>query len=254
MKLLMTRPNTLLALTLLGALSGGPSQAADPVRVAVAANLLPVMETIAADYQRQTGEQVQLAGGSSGAFFEQIQRGAPFDLFYSADAERPEKLLQAKHGEAVTTYACGRLALWTPKAQPDLTQLPNGKLAIAQPDTAPYGRAALQALERSGQLPGLSSRLVYGQDIGQTFQFVATGNASSGLVALSQLTAAKTPETQYRQLDAGLYEPLVQKRILLAKGDRRAAAERFLAYFDAQGSRLKQAGYALPGEAGCAAQ
>jgi molybdate transport system substrate-binding protein len=211
------------------------------------------MERIAADYQQQTGAQVQLAGGSSGAFFEQIQRGAPFDLFYSADAERPDKLAAAGTGSAARTYACGRLALWTPKAKPQLDALPAGKVALAQPDTAPYGKAALQALERSGQLDALKPHLVYAQDIGQTYQFVHSGNAPSGFVALSQLTAAKTPEAQYAQVDARLYAPLVQKRVLLARGERQAAAEAFLAFFDAQQATLKTAGYALPGEAGCAA-
>ena len=229
------------------------AQAGEPLRIAVAANLLPVMEKIAKDYQQQTGAEVQLAGGSSGAFFEQIQRGAPFDLFYSADAERPDKLAAAGAGEASRTYACGRLALWVPKTEPKLDALPAGKIAIAQPDTAPYGKAALQTLERSGQLDALKLRLVYAQDIGQAFQFVTTGHAPSGFVALSQLTAAKTPTAQYAQVDAKLYDPLVQKRVLLAKGERKAAAEAFLAFFDAQHETLKAAGYALPGEAGCAA-
>lgn len=241
----------LLTLALLGATPC--IQAAEPVRIAVAANLLPVMEKIAKDYQQQTGAKVQLAGGSSGAFFEQIQRGAPFDLFYSADAERPDKLAAAETGETSRIYACGRLALWTPKTEPRLDALPAGKIAIAQPDTAPYGRAALQAIERSGQLDELTPRLVYAQDIGQAYQFVHSGNAPSGFVALSQLTAAGTPAAQYAQVAATLYEPLVQKRMLLAKGERRAAAEAFLAFFDAQKDSLKAAGYGLPGEAGCAA-
>lgn len=242
-----------LAVTLLTLLAANHSQAADEVRIAVAANLLPVMEQIAAAYQQQSTDIVQIAGGSSGAFFEQIQRGAPFDLFYSADAERPQKLAQGGHAEAVRTYACGRLALWTPNAQADLQHLPDGNIAIAQPDTAPYGKAALQALQRSGQLDASKPRLVYAQDIGQAFQFVTSHNASAGFVALSQLTAAHTPPAQYRQLDASLYAPLIQQRALLAKGERRAAAERFLAFFDAQQNTLKAAGYALPGEPGCAA-
>lgn len=226
---------------------------ADEVRIAVAANLLPVMEQIAADYRQHSSDTIQLAGGSSGAFFEQIQRGAPFDLFYSADSERPEKLVSSGHGQAAHAYACGRLALWTPDTRPDLQQLPAGKIAIAQPDTAPYGRAAQQVLHNSGQLPALQPRLVYAQDIGQTFQFISSHNAPSGFVALSQLLAAHTPASQYRQIDASLYTPLVQKRVILASGERRAAAERFAAYFDAQQATLQAAGYALPGEDDCAA-
>lgn len=244
---------TLLPCVLAGLLAAQQVQAAETLRIAVAANLLPVMERIAADYQQQTGAKLQIAGGSSGAFFEQIQRGAPFDLFYSADAERPDKLAANGHGTSAITYACGRLALWAPRQPASLDNLPTGKVAIAQPQTAPYGKAALQALERSGQLAKLESRLVYGQDIGQTFQFVLSGNAPSGLVALSQLTAANTPGVQYQRVDASLYDPLVQKRLILAKDARRAAAERFAAFFDAQQATLQTAGYALPGEAGCAA-
>lgn len=229
------------------------AQAAEPLRVAVAANLLPVMERIAQAYQQQSGIRVQLAGGSSGAFYEQIRRGAPFDLFYSADAERPDQLAEAGIGQSSRAYACGRLALWTPKAEPRLDALPAGKLAIAQPDTAPYGRAALQAIERSGQLDAVKPRLVYAQDIGQVFQFVSTGHAPGGFVAISQLNAAGTPTAQYAPVDIHLYEPLVQKRVLLARGERLAAAEAFAAFFDARRDTLKAAGYDLPGETGCAA-
>lgn len=245
------RPSLLPAL--FGLLFATTSQAGEEVRIAVAANLLPVMEQIVADYRQHSPDSIQLAGGSSGAFFEQIQRGAPFDLFYSADAERPQKLAQAGHGDDLRTYACGHLALWTPGARPDLQRLPEGKIAIAQPDTAPYGKAAQQALQRSGQLPALQPRLVYAQDIGQTFQFISSHNAPAGFVALSQLIAAHTPPSEYQQLDAALYQPLVQQRLLLAKGERRPAAERFAAYFDTQQATLHAAGYALPGEAGCAA-
>lgn len=245
----LLRPLTLLAL-----LAAGQAQAAEPLRIAVAANLLPVMEEIASHYQQHSGTTVQLVGGSSGAFFEQIQRGAPFDLFYSADAERPEKLAASGAGTAAATYACGRLALWSPRAKPALNALPDGKIAIAQPDTAPYGKAAQQALERSGQWPALQPRIVFGQDIGQAFQFIKTGNAPSGFVALSQLTAADVPDDQYAQVDATLYDPLVQKRVVLARDARKTDAEAFVEFFDKQQDTLKAAGYALPGETGCAAQ
>ncbi len=228
-------------------------QAEPPLRIAVAANLLPLMQKVSQHYEQQTGRQVQLIGGASGAFFEQIQRGAPFDLFYSADAERPEQLVASGAGQEARTYACGRVALWTPGANPQLAALPAGKVALAQPATAPYGRAALQAIERSGQLPALQPRLVYAQDIGQAFQFVYSGNAPSGFVAVSQLHAAQTPVSDYTVLDASLYDPLVQKRVLLAKGSRQAPARDFLRFFDSQREALQAAGYALPGEDGCAA-
>lgn len=230
------------------------SQAEQVLRLAVAANLLPVMEQIAHDYRQHAGRPVQLAGGSSGAFFEQIRRGAPFDLFFSADAIRPEQLVAAGHARQAQTYACGKLALWTPDHHPDLHALPAGKLAIAQPDTAPYGRAALEALSRSGQLEANRAQLVYAQDVGQAFQFVSSGNATAGLLALSQLRASHTPPTQYRVIDITLHEPLVQKWVVLASGPRAAQAQDFLDFFSRQQASLRAAGYLLPGEAGCAAE
>lgn len=240
------------ALLLLGLLSSPAAYAEKPLRIAVAANLLPVMEAFVADYRQETGNQLQIAGGSSGVFYEQIRRDAPFDLFFSADAERPEKLAADGIGSQARTYACGQLALWTPKTKPDLKALPAGPVALAQPDTAPYGKAALEALTRSGLLPELKPRLVYGQDIGQAYQFVLSRNAPSGFVALSQLKSAKVASEQYSLVDPTLYEPLVQKRLLLAKGERGQAAERFLAWFDTRREQLKEAGYGLPGEPGCA--
>ncbi len=231
-----------------------PLQAETPLRIAVAANLLPVMEQIARQYQIQTSSSVQLVGGSSGAFFEQIRRGAPYDLFYSADSERPQQLAAQGLGDSARTYACGKLALWTPASTPDLHALPTGKLAIAQPDTAPYGKAALQALERSGQLGKVEANLVYAQDIGQAYQFVFSGHAPAGLIALSQLTTSQTPTAQYQQIDSALYEPLVQKQIVLAKDARKDEALAFVTYFNTQHTTLHNAGYSLPGEAGCAAE
>lgn len=227
-------------------------QAAPEIRIAVAANLLPLMEDAVADYQKETGNKVVISGGSSGVFFEQIQRGAPFDIFFSADAERPDRLAAADKGTDSATYACGQLAFWTPAAKPDVLSIPAGKIAVAQPDTAPYGKAAMQVLENTQQLPALQARVVYGQDIGQTYQFVLTQNAPSGFVALSQLTSANVPAMQYQIVDAALYQPLVQKRITLAKGERLAAANAFIAWFSQQNARLTQAGYALPGSDGCA--
>ena len=244
----------ILPILALSCLASSPLKAEAPLRIAVAANLLPVMEQIAAQYQIQTGDSVQLVGGSSGAFFEQLRRGAPYDVFYSADSERPAQLAAQGLGEPARTYACGKLALWTPQATPDLNALPEGKLAIAQPDTAPYGKAALQALERSGQLIKVKEHLVYAQDIGQAYQFVFSGHAPAGLIALSQLTTSQTPAEQYLQIDSALYDPLVQKQIILAKDKRLEAAMSFVTYFNNQHTTLHNAGYSLPGEAGCAAQ
>jgi molybdate transport system substrate-binding protein len=242
------------AAALITLLAGAGAQAADHLRIAVAANLLPVMQDITTYYEKQTGAKVELAGASSGAFFEQIQRGAPFDLFYSADAIRPDKLASAGKGIESRTYACGQLALWQTNGKPDLHNLPLNRVVMASPDTAPYGAAALQALDRSGVLNVVKPRLAYGQDIGQTYNFIKTGNAQAGFVALSQVKAGQVPEAQYAVVDSTLYDPLVQKRVILAKGEQLEAAKRFAAFFDTQKDTLHKAGYSLPGESGCAAQ
>lgn len=229
-----------------------PVQATEHLRIAVAANLLPVMERMADRYQRETGITLQLAGGSTGAFYEQIRRGAPFDLFYAADAERPALLTEAGIGQPARPYACGRLALWTPGHAPDLHQLPPGRIAIAQPDTAPYGRAAQQALQHAGRWAAEQPDVVYGQDIGQAFQFVASGNAVAGLVALSQLRAAGIDAGQFRVIPVDHHAPLIQARLVLAEGERGAAATAFAEWFDRQHDILDDFGYARPGENGCA--
>jgi molybdate transport system substrate-binding protein len=231
--------------------------AAGEVHVAVAANFAPVLERLAAEFERATGHRVLASPGSTGKLFAQIENGAPFEVFLSADAERPQKLEAS--GAAVAgsrfTYALGRLVLWSPR--PGLVDgrgrvLAGGRfqhLAIANPETAPYGAAARQVLARLGLAERLAPRLVQGEDVGQTYQFVATGNAELGFVALSQvLTPGGTPHGSLWVVPGQFYDRLEQQAVLLTRGKDEPAARAFLEFLKGATARrtIKQAGYGLP--------
>ena len=166
------------------------------VKVAVAANFAQTLKEISTVFEQDTGHKLAITQGSTGKLYAQISQGAPFEVLLSADDETPEKLIT--EGKAITgtrlTYAIGRLALWSPK--PDLVDeggqvLKTDKfrfLAIANARVAPYGRAAVQVMQKLGVLASIEPRVVQGESITQTFQFVSTGNAQLGFVALSQIT------------------------------------------------------------------
>lgn len=165
------------------------------IKVAVASNFANVLKEIAVEFQKDTGHQLAITPGATGKFYAQISNGAPFDVFLSADDETPSKL--AKEGKAIAatqfTYAIGRLALWSPL--PDMVDknadvLKTDKfkfLAIANAKVAPYGQAAVMTMQKLGVLTKLEPRIVQGESISQTYQFVSTGNAQLGFVALSQI-------------------------------------------------------------------
>lgn len=206
---------------------------------AVAANFTTAIKRLAPDFERASGHRLRPSFGSTGKLYAQIKNGAPFDVFLAADATRP-RLLETQ-GDAVAgtrfTYAVGRLVLWSPKAgvvdaRGDVLQTGNfARLAIANAKTAPYGAAAEQALRRLGVWHRLEPRLVRGENITQTFQFVSTGNAPLGLVALAQVRAL--PATQQGSqwlVPAALHDPLRQDAVLLKHGADNVAARAFLAY------------------------
>src|SRR5690349_11438298 len=167
-----------------------PAFAQQTLTIAAAADLQPVMTEIAARFERQSGTSVKLSFGSSGNFFAQIQNGAPFDLFFSADEEYPARLQTAGLIErgSLYSYATGKIALWAPanvdlrKGLPVLTEAAVTKIAIANPEHAPYGRAAEAALRKSNLWNSISSKLVFGENVAQTAQFVQSGNADVGIV------------------------------------------------------------------------
>jgi molybdate transport system substrate-binding protein len=239
-----------------------PSPAAAEVRVAVAANFTAPCEEIGRAFEKASGHHVAISSGSSGKLAAQIQNGAPFEVLLAADAERPALL--EKDGLAVAgsrfTYAFGRLVLWSPDpalvdgAGKVLASSSFRHLAIANPKLAPYGAAAEQVLDGLGLLERLTPRLVQGEDIGQTFQFVGSGAAELGFVALSQLRAAAggsagakikgslwiVPEASYR--------PIGQQAVLLVRGKDSPAARAFLDFLKSAEARgvIERYGYGLP--------
>jgi len=222
-------------LTLALALLTTPAVAAD-VQVAVAANFTEPAKEIAAGFEKATGNHVVLAFGSSGAFYTQIQHGAPFEVLLSADAERPTKAEAEGLGVKGSrfTYAVGRLVLYS--ADPILVDgrgivLKRGifdKLAIADPAAAPYGQAALETLHALKLDAALAPKIVKGASITQAYQFVATGAAQLGFVALSQVVTVKGGSRWL--VPANLHAPIDQQAILLKPGAGDPAAAAFLQY------------------------
>jgi molybdenum ABC transporter, periplasmic molybdate-binding protein len=220
-----------LVLAVLGAPSG--PALADQTHVAVAANFTDAANEIAAAFRAETEHEAILSFGATGQLYTQITQDAPFEVFLSADAERPAKALAEGFGVDGSnfTYAVGRIALWSASA--DLVTgeetLRNGrfdKIALADPATAPYGIAAVEALTTLGLPAALEPKIVQGKNIAQTFQFIETGNAELGFVALSQIAA--TDRGSRWEVPADLYSPIRQDAILLKKGEANAAAAAFL--------------------------
>ncbi len=215
-----------------------PSAQAEQVRLAVAANFLATVKALAPLFEEQTGSELIISGASTGKLYAQIINGAPYDVLLSADQKHPQQLEQA--GKVVEgsrfIYAAGKIVLWSSEAKPlDKDSIAGGgfaKLAIANPRTAPYGQAAQQALQNMGLWQAAKPKLVQGESIGQAFQFVATGNAQLGLVALSQvLNPANLYNRQhYWLVPENLHEPLAQEAALLAYGRDNAAAKQFLQF------------------------
>src|SRR5688572_5643953 len=197
---------------------------ADEIKVAVATNFVGAMNALVERFQARSGHTVLVSSGSTGGHYAQIKNGAPFDAFFSADSDRP-RLLEAE-GVAVPgsrfLYAVGRVALWSNRADyvdADGRVLETGNfrhLAIANPDLAPYGAAARDALTARGLWDRLQPRLVTGQDIGQTYSFVQTGNAELGFVAWAQLRRpVGAIEGSYWLVPEPLHRPIEQEAVLL---------------------------------------
>ena len=230
---------------------------ADSVSVAVAANFSVPMQRIATEFEKETGHKAELSFGATGKFYAQIRNGAPFEILLSADDETPARL--AAEGAAVPasrfTYAIGRLVLWS--ARPGFVDaqgevLAKGRfehLAIANPKTAPYGAAAIEVLGRLRLLDALLPRLVQGENIAQAHQFVASGNAELGFVALSQVwyDGALTGGSAWI-VPASLHAPLRQDAVLLRPGNGKPAAQALLAYLHGDKARavIRSFGYELP--------
>ncbi len=236
------------------------AQAADVPNIAVAANMSAAMPAIVDAFAQSTGRSVKIAYGSSGNFRRQIAQGAPFQLFLSADEEYAEALAKDGHAEnAGAVYAVGRLAFYVPQGSPigidnKLRELGAAaadgrlkRLALANPELAPYGRAAREALEHAGQWEAVKSKLVLGENVGQAARFLATGEAQAGFIPLA---LAAGPELKTRGAWATVPEswhtPLRQRMVLIkGAGDTARRFYDFMLGPQAQ-ALLKQHGYASP--------
>ena len=239
----------------------GVAAQADEVTVAVAANFTAPMQKIAKAFEQDTGHKAQVAFGATGKFYAQIKNGAPFAVLLAADDETPARL--EKEGLAVAstrfTYATGRLALWSKQANlvddkgdvlhsNRLEKLGILKIAIADPKLAPYGVAAMQVMHKLGVLPVVTPKLVYGESIGQTYQFVSTENAQLGFVALSQISLdGRITQGSAWVVPQSMHTPLKQDAVLLNAGKDNAAAHALLKYLqsDAAKTIIRTYGYAL---------
>jgi molybdate transport system substrate-binding protein len=229
---------------LLAVLFLSSTRAQTPLRVAAAADLEPVLPPILAQFEQQTGLHVDATFQASAVLTTQIENGAPFDLFLSADLGFPKRLIDAGVADAAgssdsstpVTYARGTLVLWARKDSslppPSLALLSNPnlkRLAIANPDRAPYGRAAVAALTSLKLYDTLKPRLVTAENISQTAQFVDSGNADAGLISLtSALTPRLSTSGSYFVIPRDLYPPIEQGAVIVSATKQREAAHRFL--------------------------
>ncbi|MCF6354387.1 MAG: molybdate ABC transporter substrate-binding protein [Candidatus Polarisedimenticolaceae bacterium] len=228
---------------------------ADTVHVATASNFSQPLRLLAQAFEEKTQYRVRISTASTGKLYAQIKHGAPYHLFLSADQRRPEKLVQ--EGLAIPdsrfTYAVGRLVLWAPQqlfpgeAKALISQPGLRRFSIANPKTAPYGAAARQTLKAMGLWKPLQGRLVRGENIAQTFQFVASRAAEMGLVAYSQLSE-ETKSTGYHWVvPQALYDPVRQDAVLLKRGTDNPAAKAFLTFLQSERARalIRALGYGL---------
>jgi molybdate transport system substrate-binding protein len=232
---------------------------AQEIRIAAAADLKLAMGELSETFEKQTRTKVNVTYGSSGNFFSQMQNGAPFDLFFSADIEYPKKLQAAGLAEQGTLYeyAIGRMVIWAPSvAKTDVAKLGWNalldasieKIAIANPEHAPYGRAAVAALQKAGIYEQVRAKLVYGENISQAAQFVQSGNAQAGIVAMSLAVSPAMRGGKRWDIPADMHPPLEQGAIVLNGARNKGSARAFLDFVKSPAGRaiLANYGFELP--------
>jgi molybdate transport system substrate-binding protein len=233
------------------------------IRIAAAADLKFAMGELSEQFEKQTGTKVNVTYGSSGNFYSQMQNGAPFDLFFSADIEYPRRLDAAGLADPGTLYeyAVGRIVIWMP---PDtkidlakqgwnaLLDASVEKIAIANPEHAPYGRAAVAALQKAGIYESAKLKLVYGENISQAAQFVQSGNAQAGIVAMSLAISPAMREGKHWDIPASLHPPIEQGAIVLKDAKNKPAANAFLELVKSVAGRtiLAKYGFEFPENTG----
>jgi molybdate transport system substrate-binding protein len=230
--------------------------------VAAAADLSSALKDIADGFQKKTGVMVKLSFGASGALAQQIENGAPFDVFFSADMDFPRRLVSGGHadGASLYEYAVGKVVLWVPADSPldvehkgmsVLLDHSVKKIAIANPEHAPYGRAAVAALKHEGLYDRISDRLVLGENVSQAAQFVESGNAQAGFVALAHaLAPAMQGKGRFWEVPAADYPALVQGVVVLTHSQHEKAAAELLEYIKTKETAelLRKYGFSLPGK------
>jgi len=237
---------------------GENARRGDPLRVAAAADLALAFKDVGAEFERTTGKHVEFSFGSTGLLAKQIEQGAPFDVFAAANIAFVDDVVQAGacDGGTKQLYAQGRIVLWSrdaatlPKGLEELRDAKYAKIAIANPEHAPYGRAAREALRRSGAWATAEPRAVYGENVQQTLMFAQTGNADVAVVALS--LAVVSPGS-YVEIDASLHEPLEQALVVCkggGLGPKTNEARSFVEFVGSPPGRaiMRRYGFLLPGE------
>ena len=232
---------------------------ADDIAVAAASDLQFAIKELIVEYEKQTGHHVKLSLGSSGNFYAQLQQGAPFDLYFSADIGYPKKLEEAglTVPGSLYRYAVGRVVLWAPKQSPvevskGLTVLRDAavrKIAIANPKHAPYGRAAVAAMEQSQVYAEVKDRLVLGENISQAAQFIESGACDVGIIALSLAMAPVMKSAgSYWLIPAEAHPPLEQGAVIMKQSKQQDAARHFLQFIQGpQGQEvMTRYGFTLP--------
>ncbi len=232
---------------------------AQSLRVAAAADLQFAMKDLAGQYEKQSGTRIEVSYGSSGNFRAQIENGAPFDVFFSADAMYPEQLVKAgvADGQSLFVYAQGHLVLWAP-AGSNLNLAKRGfdalkdarvkKIAIANPEHAPYGRAAVAALQKAGLYDELKPKLVLGENISQAAQFAQSGSAQIGIVARSLTSAESMKDGESWEIPAAYYPPILQEAVIVNASQNKTAAKAFLDFVRSNDGRkiLSKYGLTMP--------
>lgn len=238
----------------------GSSLSAQELRIAVASNFKPTLQQLVEAFQARQPADIQLSAASTGKLYAQITHGAPYDLFLAADELRPGKLEQAglTLAGSRSTYALGQLVLWVPgvSSTTDPEKLLNQglplPLAMANPKTAPYGLAARQFLESAGHWERLETEVVRGENIGQAYNFIASGAAASGLVALSQLTLDVDRRGLVWRVPTSSYQPIIQQMVLLPRAANKPLALEFARFLVSEPAReiIRSAGYQVDMGAG----
>jgi molybdate transport system substrate-binding protein len=248
-----------LLISILGLLFSAIPAWAQQLAVAAAADLKFAITDIAAQYEKQTGTKVNVTYGSSGNFFAQLKNGAPFGVFLSADMDYARKLDEAGLAEpgTLSRYATGRIVIWTP-ADSKLNVSESGwktlldervkKIAIANPEHAPYGRAAVAAMQKAGIYDQVKSKLVFGENISQAAQFVQSGNAQAGILALSLAVSGAMKDGKRWDIPDDLHPPIEQAAIVVKNAKNKEAGRAFLEFVksDAGRATLAKYGFTFP--------